>query len=125
MPGLLVSSGVFFKHHEHSRDFRQQWLTSTKLLHVVNFSAVRHFFFSSAVAPFASVVFVKESEPDADHYLEYWSAKNTLQAQRINAVVLSLADRRVLRQADAVADDRIWKVYWWGSHHDYALDPST
>jgi len=118
---FLVSSGVFFKHHEHSRSFRQQWLTTTKLLHVVNFSAVRHLFFSSAIAPFASVIFVKESEPDADHCIEYWSAKNTLQAQRMNAVVLSLADRRVLRQADALADDRLWKIYWWGNHHDYAL----
>jgi hypothetical protein len=118
---LLVSSGVFFKHHEHSRNFRRQWLTATKLLHVVNFAAVRHLFFSSAIAPFASVIFVKESEPDLDHYVEYWSAKNTLQAQRMNAVVLSLADRRILRQADALADDRLWKIYWWGSHHDYSL----
>ncbi len=118
---LLVSSGVFFKHHEHSRNFRQQWLTATKLRHVVNFSAVRNLFFSSAVAPFASVVFVKDSRPDDMHYVEYWSAKNTLQAQQMNAVVLSLADRRLLRQADALADDRLWKVYWWGNHHDYAL----
>lgn len=118
---LLVSSGVLFKHHPHSRNFRQQWLTAARLLHLVNFSAVRHFFFSSAIAPFASVLFVKESESDADHYVEYWSAKNTLQAQRMNAVVLSLADRRVLRQQDALRDDRLWKILWWGSHQDYAL----
>jgi predicted RNA methylase len=118
---LLVSSGVFFKHHEHSRNFRQQWLAAARLLHVVNFSAVRHLFFSSAIAPFASVIFVKGNGTDDDHYVEYWSAKNTLQAQRMNAVVLSLADRRVLRQADALADDDLWKVYWWGNHRDYAL----
>lgn len=118
---LLVSSGVFFKHHAHSRAFRQQWLTATKLLHVVNFSAVRHLFFSSAIAPFASVVFVKEGRPNANHYVEYWSAKNTLQAQQMNAVVLSLADRRVLRQQDALHEDRLWKILWWGSHHDHAL----
>jgi predicted RNA methylase len=118
---LLVSSGVFFKHHKHSRSFRQQWLTSTRLLHVVNFSAVRHLFFGSAIAPFASVLFVKQADASADQYVEYWSAKNTLQARRMNAVVLSLADRRVLRQADALADDRLWKIYWWGNHHDYAL----
>jgi hypothetical protein len=118
---FLVSSGVFFKHHEHSRNFRRQWLAAAKLQHVVNFSAVRHLFFSSAIAPFVSVIFEKVSQPDADHYVEYWSAKNTLQVQRMNAVVLSLTDRRVFRQADALADERLWKVYWWGSHHDYAL----
>ena len=118
---LLVSSGVFFKQHECSRCFRRQWLAVAKLIHVVNFSAVRHLFFSSAIAPFASVVFVKEDGLDPTHNVEYWSAKNTLQVQRMNAVVLSLADRRVFRQVDALADERLWKVYWWGNHHDYAL----
>lgn len=118
---LLVSTGVFFKHHEKSREFRRQWLTSSRLMHVVNFSAVRHLFFSEAIAPFASVLFVKQGDANRDQYIEYWSAKNTLQAQRMNAVVLSLADRRVLRQRDALDDDRFWKVFWWGSHPDYGL----
>ena len=65
------------------------------------------------------MIFVKEGETDADHYVEYWSAKNTLQSQRMNAVVLNLADRRVLRQQDALHDDRLWKILWWGNHHDY------
>lgn len=44
--GLLVSSGVFFKHHDNSRAFRRVWLESSKLKHVVNFAHVRHVFFS-------------------------------------------------------------------------------
>jgi type I restriction-modification system DNA methylase subunit len=44
--GLLVSSGVFFKHHANSRNFREVWLGSARLEHVVNFAHVRQIFFS-------------------------------------------------------------------------------
>ncbi|WP_417378358.1 HsdM family class I SAM-dependent methyltransferase [Gimesia sp.] len=117
---LLVSTGVFFKHHQNSKTFRRQWLTSCSILHVINFSAVRNLYFNSAVAPFASVVFQKNTPSDS-HIIEYWSAKSTLQAKQMRAVVLSLADRRLIPQYEAVADDRVWKIFWWGSHHDYAL----
>ncbi|RCS41248.1 N-6 DNA methylase [Bremerella cremea] len=117
---LLVSTGVFFKHHPNSKTFRQQWLKNGRIDRVVNFSAVRHLYFNSGIAPFVSVVFTKDA-PGVDHVIEYWSAKATLQAKQMRAVVLSLADRKLLPQLQALADDRVWKVYWWGSHHDYAL----
>ncbi len=44
--GLLVSSGVLFKHHKNSREFRRVWLRSVRLEHIVNFAHVRHVFFS-------------------------------------------------------------------------------
>jgi hypothetical protein len=64
--GLLVSSGVFFKRHENSRNFRRVWLQSVRLTHVVNFAHVRHIFFSGlqreakGISPFVSVVFEKK-----------------------------------------------------------------
>lgn len=118
---LLVSTGVFFKHHAKSQAFRRQWLSQARLGQIVNFAAVRDLYFSSGIAPFASVVFTKEPLSDQGHYVEYWTAKHTLQAKQMRAVVLSLADRRLVRQLDALADDRIWKAYWWGSHLDCAL----
>ncbi|MEO8494151.1 MAG: N-6 DNA methylase [Planctomycetota bacterium] len=119
--GLLVSTGVFFKHHAKSQAFRRQWLSQACLGHIVNFAAVRDLYFSSGISPFASVVFTKQPFQDQGHFVEYWSAKHTFQAIQMRAVMLSLADRRLVRQVDALADDRVWKTYWWGGHLDYAL----
>jgi type I restriction-modification system DNA methylase subunit len=44
--GLLVSSGVLFKQHSNSQQFREVWLKSAQLRLVVNFSHVRHVYFS-------------------------------------------------------------------------------
>jgi len=125
--GLLVSSGVFFKQQSMSQAFRASWLSKSKMLHVTNFSHLRHLFFqggsrfAEACAPFASVLFEKTHFSDAEHRFEYWSPKLTVAAERLQAVVLQKTDMRLLNQADAIRDDRLWKVYWWGSHRDYAL----
>ncbi len=123
--GLLVSTGVFFKHHPKSSKFRQQWLTSATLRQVVNFTAVRDIFFSRsrkarAIAPFASVVFDK-TLPGRTNRFPYWSAKNTAFIEGAQTVVLSLPDVRTLRQEAVMHDDELWKVYWQGGHRDEAL----
>lgn len=125
--GLLVSTGVFFKSHRKSRDFRTKWLTSVQLSRVVNFAHVRDIFFrgknraSGAQSPFAAVVFQKGKPPNDRHVFEYWSAKKTAMVQGMQSVVLSQPDLRALSQAKLAADDRLWKVYWWGGHRDEAL----
>lgn len=135
--GLLVSTGVFFKRHEKSKQFRRQWLKSCTIEHVVNFAAVREVFFSGPsrrsisrsthtsqhkrpTAPFASVVFTKNIA-DSQHRFEYWSAKKSAFIERIQSVVLSRADLRIVSQHRMLADDDLWKVYWWGGHRDDAL----
>lgn len=117
--GLLVSSGVLFK--SKSKLFRNQWLAETKLMRVVNFAHVRNLFFTSANAPFVSVVFSKENPQDKEHYFEYWSAKKTAFAYRSKLVVLSKSDLHVISQSDVLQQDELWKVYWWGNHRDAAL----
>lgn len=126
--GLLVSSGVFFKHHQNSRDFRRVWLSSARLEHVVNFAHVRHIFFSGpereakGISPFVSVVFEK-TPPDVltDSHFEYWSAKRTAPVANTQCVVLNRGDMHWLSQDDCLADERLWKIYWWGSHRDETL----
>ena len=119
--GLLVSTGVFFKDQANSRRFRRQWLTESRIDHVVNFATVRDLWWEESVAPFASVVFERTMAPPADHRVEYWSAKKTPVSKQPSSVVMSQADRRLVRQRDLLDDDRLWKVYWWGNHHDCAL----
>jgi hypothetical protein len=126
--GLLASSGVFFKHHQNSRDFRRVWLSSARLQHVVNFAHVRHIFFSDpqreakGISPFVSVVFEKV-QPGAitDNHFEYWSAKRTAMLANTQCVVLSRGDMHWLSQRDCLADERLWKIFWWGGHRDAAL----
>ena len=126
--GLLVSSGVFFKHHENSRKFRRVWLNAARLEHVVNFAHVRHIFFSGpereakGISPFVSVVFRRTTAgPPPDNRFQYWSAKRTVVVENTRCVVLNRGDMHWLSQRDCLADERSWKIYWWGGHRDDAL----
>lgn len=126
--GLLVSSGVLFKHHKNSRNFRRIWLRSVQLKHIVNFAHVRHVFFSGVqreakgVSPFISVVFDKAPyAPSQDNLFHYWSAKRTAVVENTGSVVLNGGDMHWLSQHDCLANEKLWKIYWWGGHKDEAL----
>lgn len=129
--GLLVSTGVFFKRHDKTKEFREQWLSNVILRKVVNFTAVRKAFFRAkgsksegegkgAIAPFASVVFEKTAPQDDSRFV-YWSAKESAFVKQVQAVILNRADFTHAKQADYQRDDTLWKIYWWGSHRDEAL----
>ena len=125
--GLLVSSGVLFKHHANSRKFRRVWLNTARLEHVVNFAHVRQIFFSGpqrkarSISPFVSLVFEKTmSGPPSDSIFQYWSAKRTATIENTKCVVLNRGDMHLLSQRDCLADERLWKIYWWGGHRDEA-----
>lgn len=117
--GLLVSTGVFFKDHKNSREFRCRWLTQSVLHSVINFAHVRQYFFS-ANAPFAFVHY-EATPPADDHQVVYWSAKKTVASRNRQAVVLNRADLRRVQQVYARIDHQLWKVLWWGNHRDAAL----
>jgi hypothetical protein len=53
--GLLVSTGVFFKQHLNSQNFRKRWLQTTSIKTIVNFTHVRQVYFSAAISPFVFV----------------------------------------------------------------------
>jgi type I restriction-modification system DNA methylase subunit len=126
--GLLVSSGVFFKHHPNSKLFRKIWLSTSRLRHIVNFAHVRHVFFSGAlreakgISPFVSVSFDKSSNAlTEDTKFEYWSAKRTAAVSNTQEVILNRGDMHSLSQRLCHSHDDIWKIYWWGGHRDEAL----
>jgi N-6 DNA Methylase len=127
--GLLVSSGVLYKRHEKSRQFRHVWLNSARLEHIVNFAHVRQIFFSGVereakgISPFISAVFTKSAPTlqGADSHFEYWSAKRTAMVANTQSVVLSRGDMHWLSQRDCLNDEKLWKIYWWGGHRDEAL----
>ena len=119
---LLVSTGVFFKHNSNSKEFRRLWLSSIRLIEVINFSHVRDIFFAGAISPFASVVFQKSSTVDFPYQVvNYFSAKKSSQAVCLKSVVLSYADIQRVTQLDLLENDKLWKIYWWGNHRDLAL----
>lgn len=126
--GLLVSSGVLFKHHDNSKAFRKVWLNDVQLRQVVNFAHVRHVFFSGkdrrtkGISPFVSVVFDKRPLADApDNRFDYWSAKRTAVVENVKAVIMTRGDMHYLKQRDCLAYEKLWKIYWWGGQQDEAL----
>jgi hypothetical protein len=59
--------------------------------------------------------------PRSDHRFEYWSAKQTGFVDQLQIVALKKADLHLVRQAEFVADEDLWKLFWWGGHRDKAL----
>ncbi len=119
--GLLVSTGVFLKHHEKSKEFRRRWLEETTIKTVVNFAHVRHAFFNmDANAPFALVHYTAKAA-SSDHWVQYWSVKRTAIVDKTQAIVLGQPDIKQVRQNDLQYNDFLWKVYWWGNHRDAVL----
>jgi hypothetical protein len=129
---LVVSTGILFKTHDKSKEFRQKWLNSVLLKEVVNFAHVRDIFFksgnknqsSASISPFASIIFQKVNQTELtlkDQVVTYWSAKKTAMIKNVQAVILSVMDRRGIRQSELFYNDSLWKIYYWGNHQDAGL----
>jgi len=119
--GLLVSTGVFLKHHELSKKFRRRWFEETTIKTVVNFAHVRHAFFNmDANAPFA-FVHILAQPASLDHWVHHWTVKKTELVDKTQAVVLGQPDVRQAKQVDLLYNDFLWKVYSWGNHRDANL----
>lgn len=121
--GMLVSTGVFYKHGDRSKKFREKWLSGITLDSVFNFAHPRKVFFkgSGVNAPFAAVVFRKLKNEKSLHRVHYWSAKRTANVESLQAVLFSRNDLKLLRQTESMQDTRLWKIYWWGNHRDEEL----
>jgi len=120
--GLLVHSSVLFNQRSTSRQFRQIWLAETVLNEVVNFVHVRKLFFDKAIAPFVFVHFTpRDEDPWEDSGFIYLSARYTKSMEQSCAILLSYADRRIVRQSEVLNREYLWKTYWWGNHRDSAL----
>lgn len=119
--GLLVSTGVFFKHHENSVAFRNKWFGSCTLDSVYNFANTRHVFFKGVDSPFAAVFFNNQKENISNHSVNYWTAKRTRFIEGIQSVVFSRNDMKILRPEDDLTNYQTWKIFWWGNHRDASL----
>jgi type I restriction-modification system DNA methylase subunit len=119
--GLLVSTGVFLKHHTTSNDFRKKWLDCCSIDSVYNFAHTRKVFFEKAISPFAAVVFQKSKVSSKQHPIHYWSSKRTRTIETLHSVVFTRNDLKLLRIDDDLSNYKTWKIYWWGNHQDSRL----
>ncbi len=118
--GLFVSTGIFFKHHHKSVEFRKQWLLQSTLSHVFNFSHTRKVFFSGADSPFAAIILSKEKPQKSPTY--YWSSKRTTIVENLISVAFSKNDLKKLPyDIEELQNYQTWKIFWWGSHRDKQL----
>jgi type I restriction-modification system DNA methylase subunit len=119
--GLLVSTGIFFKHQDISKTFRQQWLQKSRIRAIYNFAHVRQVFFrrqkKEAIAPFAAIFFTPTLPQDRENTLQnkvsYISIKQSVFIEQLQAVVIDKTDLRKARQGDFLANDWLWKTYMW------------
>jgi hypothetical protein len=109
--GMLVSSGVLFKHNTTTQAFRDEWLQYSTISEVFNFSHVREFFFKGAISPFLSLFFSKNSNKTS--LVFYWAAKQTLLLKNTQAITISKQDLNILRDVD-ISKSFTWKINTWG-----------
>lgn len=123
--GLLISSGVFFKHQDNSQAFRQQWLTQNKVRAVYNFAHVRRVFFQSAISPFAVIFYTPLQSDDmktaSQNRIAYISIKQQAFVEKLQAVIINRRDFKLIRQNDFLINDWLWKACLWGSTNDFEL----
>lgn len=113
--GMLVSAGVLFKHSKTSQAFRKNWFENVRLEEIFNFSHVRKFFFKGGISPFCSLFFSKGTQQD--HPLLYWSAKQTINVSKLQAIALSKYDLHTIWPQD-LSRLSIWKESWFGRPAD-------
>jgi hypothetical protein len=118
--GMLISMKVFWNDRETSREFRRYLLTHTTLRQLVNMAHVRRVFFAKAVAPFAFLL-AEKRPPASDDRIIFWNARRVGSVERLRSIGAVPFDRRVAAQRDMAEADYLWKLYWWGGHHDVAL----
>jgi len=135
--GLLVSTGVLFKHQEKSREFRKEWLMRNRIRAVYNFAHVRDLFFKKqkkeAIAPFAAIFFSPFQGPGmhesggvvmqdiVDNRILYVSVKRSALLEQLQAVIIDQTDMHQRRQTDFLANDWLWKTLMWGGDGDVEL----
>ncbi|MBU1662529.1 MAG: N-6 DNA methylase [Chloroflexi bacterium] len=124
--GLLVSTGVLFKHQAKSKALRQRWLRENHIRAVYNFAHVRHVYFrkqrKEAIAPFAAVFFTPvRIEESLQNRITYISIKRGAFAEHLQAVVIDKTDLHKARQSEFLENDWLWKTYMWGGGRDAEL----
>lgn len=118
--GLLIGMKVFWNDRDTSRAFRGHLLAHAVVRQVVNMAHVRRVFFAKAVAPFAFLL-AEKRPPAPDARVVFWNARRVGSVERLRSIAAVPLDRRVVAQTDLAEADYLWKLYWWGGHHDAAL----
>ena len=114
--GLLVSSGVLFKHSTTTQAFRKEWLNSVRLDEVFNFTHVRKIFFRGAISPFLCIAFRNKNHKDKP--VRYWSAKAGGFLNNTQSIVFSIYDCSILHKCE-LESNVTWKTHLWGRNNDY------
>ncbi len=118
--GLLVSTGILFKHHKNSVNFRRLWLSKNTLTDVFNFAHTRKVFFSGAISPFAAILFYKK-EPQNTR-VNYWISRKVSIVENLISAIFYKNDLKVLPyEINELEKYQTWKIFWWGSRFDKQL----
>lgn len=124
--GMLVSTGVLFKHAENSKAFRKKWLGTNQVRAVYNFAHVRQVFFrkqkKDAISPFAAIFFAPASPKKIEqNRVTHIAIKQSIFSEQLQAVVIDKTDLHKIRQSELLVKDWLWKTYMWGGLADAEL----
>ncbi len=110
---ILVTSGTH-------QTFREDFFTRYDVRAVVNFAAMRHELFSSAINPVAALFYLP-NPPAFNRRLVYAVPKPSPLSQRLRAIVLDTTEIKFLDLEELLEQAQLWKVAMWGNPRDAAL----
>lgn len=116
---LLVKSGVLLKFSSISNDYKQQLLEASTLKEVINFSHVRHVFFSGAISPFV-LLKLENVLPDPKDSILYWSLRRSEGIEKNKVVIADKNDLQQIPYSYSNVHD-VWKILYWGNQYDFKL----
>lgn len=120
--GLLVSSGVLFKHSQTSQRFQQTLLSTNQIRSVYNFTHVRRVYFSTAISPFLAIFFAPANREDAFiNKVIYATAKRSYLIDNLQVVMLDKFDFHRIPQKQLLENNKLWKILSWGGVQDIQL----
>jgi len=114
-----AKSTIFVTSGPH-QSFRETFFRTFHVRAVVNFSAIRHELFDSAVSPITAI-FYNPYKPDWGTKIVYGIPKPSPLSQRLKAIVLDTTEIKFLNREELLEQPHLWKVAQWGTSRDAAL----
>lgn len=125
---LVLPAGAIFNRSDKAIAFQKDWITSNRLVRLLNLADYQRFLFEVAGYP-AIVVRYRPEKPSTSNIttIDYWSPKSDWSVTKAEVIRVAHEDRTTLALDDVVlsleSDDapQIWKRHFWATPRDRRL----
>jgi len=118
---VLHSKMMLYMQKGASKDFRKFLLTKTKIMHLIELSAVRELVFEGASAPAIILTYSFSGEDVLENRFEYISMKRNDFFKLFKIIVVEKTDIKSVQQKLLLDNDWAWKTLVYGFTGDFNI----